>query len=108
MADIAKYRREIEKFNTSYAKAAIKEPANFWGLAGFLIAAAYAGSVIPLLIALMCEAVYLIVVPVLSAYRQLVNQRERQRMIAARHAGREKLIKSFTPRGREAVEYLRW
>jgi hypothetical protein len=108
MADIAKYRREIEKFNTSYAKAAIKEPANFWGLAGFLIAAAYAGSVIPLLIALMCEAVYLIVVPVLPAYRQLVNHRERERMIAARIAGREKLIKSFTPREREAVEYLRW
>jgi hypothetical protein len=108
MADIAKYQREIARFNTSYAQAAIKEPANFWGLAGFLIAAAYAGSVIPLLIALICEAIYLIVVPVLPAYRQLVNRRERERLIAARHAGREKLIKSFTPREREAVEYLRW
>lgn len=108
MADIAKYRQEIERFNTTYAKAAVKEPVNFWGLAGFLVAAAYTGSVIPLLIALMFEAVYLMVVPLLPSYRQLVNKRERQRMLAASVASREKLIKSFTPREREAVEYLRW
>jgi hypothetical protein len=108
MADIAKYRQEIERFNTSYAKAAVKEPVNFWGLAGFAVAAAYTGSVIPLLIALIFEAVYLMVVPLLPAYRQLVNKRERQRLLAASVAGREKLIKSFTPREREAVEYLRW
>jgi hypothetical protein len=108
MADLAKYRQEIDKFNTSYAKAAIKEPVNFWGLAGFAVAAAYTGSVIPLLIALIFEAVYLMVVPLLPAYRQLVNKRERQRLLAASVAGREKLIKSFTPREREAVEYLRW
>lgn len=108
MADIAKYRQEIEKFNSSYAKAAIKEPVNFWGLAGFLVAAAYTGSVIPLLIALMCEAVYLVVVPLLPSYRQMVNRREKERLLAAHIAGREKLIKSFTPREREAVEYLRW
>jgi hypothetical protein len=108
MADIAKYRQEIDKFNTSYAKAAIKEPVNFWGLAGFLVAAAYTGSVIPLLIALVCEAVYLVVVPLLPAYRQLINRREHERLLAAHNAGREKLIKSFTPREREAVEYLRW
>lgn len=108
MADIAKYRQDIEKFNTSYAKAAIKEPVNFWGLAGFAVAAAYTGSVIPLLIALIFEAVYLMVVPLLPAYRQMVNKRERQRLLEASVAGREKLIKSFTPREREAVEYLRW
>ena len=108
MADLAKYRQEIDKFNTSYAKAAVKEPVNFWGLAGFAVAAAYTGSVIPLLIALIFEAVYLMVVPLLPAYRQLVNKRERQRLLAASVAGREKLIKSFTPREREAVEYLRW
>ncbi|MEO7539233.1 MAG: hypothetical protein ABIV21_04355 [Pyrinomonadaceae bacterium] len=108
MADIAKYRQEIERFNTSYAKAAIKEPVNFWGLAGFLVAAAYTGSVIPLLIALMFEAVYLTVVPLLPSYRQLINRREKQRMLDASIATREKLIKSFTPREREAVEYLRW
>ncbi len=108
MADLAKYRQEIDRFNTSYAKAAIKEPVNFWGLAGFLVAAAYTGSVIPLLIALVCEAVYLVVVPLLPSYRQMVNRRERERALAAHNAGREKLIKSFTPREREAVEYLRW
>jgi len=108
MADLAKYRQEIEKFNTSYAKAALKETVNFWGLAGFLVAAAYTGSVIPLLIALICEAVYLTVVPLLPSYRQMVLNREKQRLIAAHNATREKLIKSFTPREREAVEYLRW
>lgn len=108
MADIAKYRQEIDRFNTSYLKEAIKEPVNFWGLAGFLIAAAFMGSVVPLLLALVCEAVYLVVVPVLPAYRQMVNRREKERALAARNAGRENLIKSFTPREREAVEYLRW
>jgi hypothetical protein len=108
MADLAKYRQDLEKFNTSYAKAAIKEPVNFWGLAGFLVAAAYTGSVIPLLIALICEAVYLVVVPNLPSYRQMVLRREKERLLADSIAGREKLIKSFTPREREAVEYLRW
>ena len=108
MADIAKYRQDIDKFNSSYAKAALKEPVNFWGLAGFAVAAAYTGSVIPLLIALICEAIYLIVIPVLPAYRQMVNAREKQRLLKAHVASREALIKSFTPREREAVEYLRW
>ncbi len=108
MADLAKYRQDLEKFQTSYAKAAIKEPVNFWGLAGFAAAAVYTGSVIPLLIALICEAIYIMIIPNLPLYRQLVQTRERQRLLAARHAGREKLIKSFTPREREAVEYLRW
>lgn len=108
MADLAKYRQEIGRFNTSYAKEAVKEPANFWGLAGFAVAAAYTGSVIPLLIALICEMVYLLVVPNLPSYRQLVQNRERDRIKALSKATREKLIKSFTPREREAVEYLRW
>jgi hypothetical protein len=108
MADLAKYQQDIAKFNSSYAKAALKEPVNFWGLAGFAVAAAYTGSVIPLLIALLCEAIYIVVVPNLPMYRQLVQQREKQRLLAAHTAGREKLIKSFTPREREAVEYLRW
>lgn len=108
MADLAKYRQDLERFQTSYAKAAIKEPVNFWGLAGFAAAAVYTGSVIPLLIALICEAIYIVIVPNLPLYRQLVQTREKQRLLAANHAGREKLIKSFTPREREAVEYLRW
>ncbi|HTK37911.1 MAG TPA: hypothetical protein VL325_05415 [Pyrinomonadaceae bacterium] len=108
MADLAKYRQEISRFNTSYAKEAVKEPANFWGLAGFAVAAAYTGSVIPLLIALICEMVYLLVLPNLPSYRELVQNRERDRLKQLNKATREKLIKSFTPREREAVEYLRW
>lgn len=108
MADIVRVRTDIDKFQASYAGAAIKEPFNFWGLAGFAIAAAYSGSVIPLLLALVCEAIYLIVVPNLPSYRQLVIEREKKRLLKERLKSREALIKSFTPREREAVEYLRW
>jgi hypothetical protein len=108
MADLAKYQQDISKFNTKYAKEAIKEPVNFWGLAGFAVAAAYTQSVIPLLLALICEFIYLVVVPVLPAYKRLVNHREKIRIRELNKADREKLIKSFSPREREAVEYLRW
>jgi hypothetical protein len=108
MADLAKYQQQITKFNTSYAKEAVKEPFNFWGLAGFAVAAAYTGSVIPLLIALMFEVAYMLVLPNLPWYRQLVQTREKDRLRALNKSTREKLIKSFTPREREAVEYLRW
>lgn len=108
MADIAKYRQEIERFNTSYAKEAAKELVNFWALAGFLAAAVFSFSWIPLAIALILEAVYLVVVPQLPSYRQIVNKRHHQKLLEAHVANREGLIKSFTPREREAVEYLRW
>lgn len=108
MADIAKYSQGLEKFNQSYAKEAAKELWNFWGLAGFLAAAVFTGSIIPLLIALVAEAIYLVVVPNLPAYRQLVNKRYHDKRLAAHNANREGLIKSFTQREREAVEYLRW
>jgi len=108
MPELTKYEQQIERFNKSYAKEAVKEPINFWGLAGFAVAAAYSGSVIPLLIALMFEFVYLLVVPNLPMYRQLVQRREKVRLRALNKATREKLIKTFTPREREAVEYLRW
>jgi hypothetical protein len=108
MADIAKYQQEISRFNTKYAKEAIKEPVNFWGLAGFAVAAAYTQSVIPLLIALICELIYMVVIPVLPAYKRLVNVREKTRIRELNKSDREKLIKSFSSREREAVEYLRW
>jgi len=108
MADLAKYQQQITKFNSSYAKEAVKEPFNFWGLAGFAVAAAYTGSVVPLLIALMFEIAYMLVLPNLPWYRQLVQNRERDRLRALNKSTREKLIKTFTPREREAVEYLRW
>lgn len=108
MADLAKYQQQITKFQSSYAKEAIKEPFNFWGLAGFAVAAAYTGTVAPLLIALICEVAYMLIMPNLPWYRQMVNRRERERLKALNKATREKLIKTFTPREREAVEYLRW
>lgn len=108
MADLAQYQRDLQKFNTSYLKEAVKEPINFWGLAGFAVAAAYSFSVIPLLIAIIAEIAYVMVLPNIPAYRALVQNREKQRLLKASHSAREKLIKSFTPREREAVEYLRW
>ena len=108
MADLAQYQRDLQKFNTSYLKEAIKEPINFWGLAGFAVAAAYSFSVIPLLIAIIAEIAYIMVVPNLPSYRGLVQRREKERLLVAAKTAREKLIKSFTPREREAVEYLRW
>ncbi|HEX8367886.1 MAG TPA: hypothetical protein VF604_05040 [Pyrinomonadaceae bacterium] len=108
MADLAKYQQEFNRFNTKYAKEAIKEPVNFWGLAGFAVAAAYTGSVIPLFIALLLEVFYMVVVPVLPTYRRLVDRREKERLIALHKSNRDKLIKTFSPREREAVEYLKW
>ena len=108
MADLAKYQQEFNRFNTKYAKEAIKEPVNFWGLAGFAVAAAYTGSFIPLLIALLLEVFYMVVVPLLPTYRRLVDRREKERLIALHKSNREKLIKTFSPREREAVEYLKW
>ena len=108
MADIAKYQQQLTKFQTSYAKEAVKAPFNFWGLAGFAVAAAYTGSVIPLLIALIFEVAYMLLLPNLPWYRQLVQSREKERLFLASRNAREKLIKTFTPREREAVEYLRW
>ena len=108
MADLAKYQQEFQRFNTKYVKEAVKEPVNFWGLAGFAVAAAYTGSIIPLLIALLCEIAYVLILPALPAYRLLVNSREKDRRRALATATRKKLINSFTPREREAVAYLEW
>lgn len=106
--DIEKYKKEIDRFNTKYVKEALKEPANFWGLVGFAIAAAYTGSIIPLLIALILETVYIMTLPFIPAYRRLVNRREKEQIIEINRSRREKLIKTFSPREREAVEYLRY
>jgi hypothetical protein len=108
MADLAKYQQQITRFHSSYAKEAVKEPFNFWGLAGFAVAAAYTGSVIPLLIALIFEVAYMLTLPNLPWYRQIVQRREKERLFLAARNAREKMIKTFTPREREAVEYLRW
>src|SRR5205809_7446944 len=99
---------EFPKFDLKYLKEAFKEPINFWGMAGFAVAAAYVQDVTPLVAALAAETLYLATVPATSIYRRLVDRREKQRLLKLRDQQREASIKGFDPREREAVEYLRW
>jgi hypothetical protein len=99
---------DLSKIDFRYLKEAFKEPINFWGMAGFAVAAAYMQDITPLVAALAAEAVYLVTVPATPFYRRLIERRERERARKLRDAQRETVIKSFDPREREAVEYLRW
>jgi hypothetical protein len=99
---------EFPKIDLRYLKEAFKEPINFWGMAGFAVAAAYVQDVTPLVAALATETLYLATVPASSLYRRLVDRREKQRLLKLREQQREAQIKLFDPREREAVEYLRW
>ncbi len=96
------------KINIEYVKEALKEPVNFWGLAGFAVAAAYTQSVIPIAAALVTEGAYLAVVPANRLYKRLVDKRNNKRLLDQRNRLRERLIDSFDPREKEAVQYLRW
>ena len=96
----------LPKINIEYVKEALKEPANFWGLAGFAVAAAYTWSPIPLAAALVAEGAYLATVPATTAYRRLVQNRQRKLLRDARKRQRDELIKKFDPREREAVAWL--
>ena len=91
------------KINLEYVKEALKEPVNFWGMAGFAVAAAYTQSVIPIAAALVAEGAYLVTVPASSLYRRLVDGRNKKRLLEQRNRQRDKLIESFDPREREAV-----
>jgi hypothetical protein len=102
------FMAEFPKFDLKYLKEAFKEPINFWGMAGFAVAAAYVQDVTPLVAALAAEAAYLVTVPATTVYRRLVDRREKQRLLKLREQQREAQIKLFDPREREAVEYLRW
>lgn len=99
---------EFPKLDLKYIKEAFKEPINFWGMAGFAVAAAYVQDVTPLVAALASETLYLVTVPASTVYRRLVDRREKQRLLKLREQQREAQIKLFDPREREAVEYLRW
>ena len=99
---------ELPKIDFKYLKEAFKEPINFWGMAGFAVAAAYVQDVTPLVAALATETLYLATVPASSVYRRLIDRREKQRLLKLREQQREAQIKLFDPREREAVEYLRW
>jgi len=107
-ASLDKFMAEFPKIDLRYLKEAFKEPINFWGMAGFAVAAAYVQDVTPLVAALATETLYLATVPASSIYRRLVDRREKQRLLKLREQQREAQIKLFDPREREAVEYLRW
>jgi len=99
---------DFSKINFHYLKEALREPVNFWGMAGFAVAAAYTQSIIPIGAALAAEGLYLATVPASALYRRLVDNRQKARLRALRERQREDLIRAFDPREREAVEYLRW
>jgi hypothetical protein len=99
---------DIKKVDLQYLKEAVKEPVNFWGMAGFAVAAAYTGSIIPLGAALVAEGLYLATVPANALYRRLVDTRTKRQLFEMRRRQREKLIETFDPREREAVLYLKW
>jgi len=99
---------DIKKVDLQYLKEAVKEPVNFWGMAGFAVAAAYTGSIIPLGAALVAEGLYLATVPANALYRRLVDTRTKKQLFEMRRRQREKLIETFEPREREAVLYLKW
>jgi len=99
---------DIKKVDLQYLKEAVKEPVNFWGMAGFAVAAAYTGSIIPLGAALVAEGLYLATVPANALYRRLVDTRTKKQLFEMRRRQREKLIETFDPREREAVLYLKW
>ena len=107
-ASFNKFMADFSKFDVKYLKEAFKEPINFWGMAGFAVAAAYVQDVTPLVAALATETLYLATVPASTMYRRLVDRREKQRLLKLRDQQREAQIKLFDPREREAVEYLRW
>jgi hypothetical protein len=104
--------------NVSYVKEAIKEPLNIWGLVIIVALAVFAATNPGFLSAFLAywflggavaaEALYLTTLPNLTSYRRIVDRRARQRELADRGRRREDLIKTFDPREREAVEYLRW
>jgi hypothetical protein len=99
---------DIKKVDLQYLQEAVKEPVNFWGMAGFAVAAAYTGSVIPLGAALIAEGLYLATVPANNLYRRLVDRRNKKQLYEMRRKQRERLIETFDPREREAVLYLKW
>ncbi len=95
----------------AYVWEALKEPMNLWAIVGVLAAAVYAPPPLEHIILLggaVAEVLYLMTVPATTAYQRLVERRQRQRAALERQRAREELIKSFGPREREAVEYLRW
>lgn len=94
------------KIDIHYLKAALQEPANFWGLAGFTVAAAYTQSIVPLGAAILAEGVYLATVPASRLYRRYIDSERRKLQLRQAKRRRENVIAGFDPREREAVNWL--
>ena len=99
----------------SYVKEAAKEPINLVLIIMSFVGALYAAAVghpnffwVPLAAGASLESLYLMTLPATAAYRRTIDQRMRRRELAEKNRRREELIKTFDPREREAVEYLRW
>jgi hypothetical protein len=99
----------------SYLKEALKEPLNIWAMVSCVAASVYVATAgwsglswVPLAVGGAGEALYLATMPATAAYRRVVDRRARRRELAERGRRREELVKTFDPREREAVEYLRW
>jgi hypothetical protein len=96
------------KDKLNYIKEALKEPLNIWSMVGFTAVAAYSQHWMPLAMGTALELSYLALVPASTFYRRIVEQREMRRLREQRDRQREEMIKTFDPREREAIEYLRW
>ncbi len=92
----------------NYIKEAAGEPYNIWTMVLLLSAAAYTQDWTPLLAGAVLEAAYLTVVPAMTIYRRLVERRAARQRQMLRRRQREELIRTFEPRDREMVEYLRF
>jgi len=96
---------------SNYFLEALKEPVNICAMLGVIATALLLGDPFEFFIllgGLGAEALYLLTVPTLGSYRRIVDGRRARRMAAERRRLREEVIKTFDPREREAVEYLRW
>ncbi|MBL8148436.1 MAG: hypothetical protein JNN15_00735 [Blastocatellia bacterium] len=92
----------------SYIKEALKEPINIWSMAACAAVSALTQDPTALAVGAVLEVGYIALVPASSFYRRVVERREMKRLNEQRDRMREELIKTFDPREREAVEYLRW
>lgn len=93
---------------SNYLKEAASEPYNIWSMVLFLSAAAYTQDWIPLAAGVAVEATYLTVLPATTFYRRLVERRAAKRNQQLRRQQREEMVRTFEPRDREMVEFLRF
>ncbi len=92
----------------NYLWEALKEPVHLLALGLGSAAAIYSENALAFMGLVALEAAYLISVPASTLYKRVVERRQLKRQAEERRRAREEVIKTFDPREREAVEYLRW